>query len=71
VEEVGAEALPLTQAITFPNSGFSGKPYVYLSAESNDVITSSPVATSITATGFTAVGSRCTVIWRSIGTRAL
>lgn len=71
VEEIGAEACPLTQAVTFPNSGFSGKPYVYLSAESEEFVVA-PVVVSLSATGFTAVStSRCTVHWRSLGTRVL
>lgn len=73
VEEIGAEACPTTQAITFPNSGFSGKPYVFLSSESNgDIGAGSLTIVSLTATGFTAVStSRCTVHWRSLGTRVL
>ena len=71
VEEIGAEACPASAIITFPNSGFSGKPYVYLSAESEAGITGVPTITALTATGFTAIASRCTVHYRSLGTRVL
>jgi hypothetical protein len=71
VEEIGAEACALTQAITFPNSGFSGKPYVFISAESEEAVALPLTIVSLSAIGFTAVGSRCTVHYRSLGTRVL
>lgn len=72
VMEVGADPMTGVNTITFPNSGFSGVPYVQCSAHSGDALTGIALTvTSITKTEFTVLGSRCTVIWSSTGTRVL
>jgi len=84
-EEVGLVHMPAsgtTVLVTFPNSGFSGVPYVWMTQ--NEVATpgsSSAVgilaAMSLTPTSFLAynssggLGSGSTVAWRSLGTRTL
>lgn len=68
--------------VTFPNSGFSGIPFVYLSVATESGAVSPPVGkirnltaasftalVSIAATGATVVNSATTLHWFSIGTR--
>lgn len=86
VEEVGLVHMPsgsgITALVTFPNSGFSGVPYVWLTQNETDPVGTitggGPLyATSLTKTSFIAFGgtvlggSGFTVAWRSLGTRTL
>lgn len=78
VEEFGTVGTlgALTTTVTFPNSGFSGKPFVFLMASAEGVGGASflPYLKAVTPTNF-AMGdgfnSTYTLYWRSIGTRAL
>ena len=81
VEEIGSVAQATgADIITFPNSGFSGKPYVFASAETTT--DTKGVAFSVTAlsktgcvinsfTGNNVSASGHTLFWRSLGTRVL
>lgn len=68
-------------AVTFPNSGFSGRPYLSVTPFGPGVNPFVPVVEAASATAFTVVtysdtatptvASNASFFWRSIGTRAL
>lgn len=88
VEEFGTvdASAASTTAVTFPNSGFSGRPYTFLTVSGGDngaPLVGASVATELTydGTGMSivafnfnaqtfAIPSGVTIAWRSIGTRA-
>lgn len=80
VEEIGLATVSngtTMVAVTIPNSGFSGRPLIFLTQ--NEVIGTSQYGTgawNITPTSFSitldrAAASNVTVAWRSLGTRTL
>lgn len=86
VEEFGMSATTSkgTIAVTFPNSGYSGAPYVFITptaagaGSSAFSILFAPTACAVTATSFVATmldstGNYCqsSFFWRSIGSRVL
>lgn len=79
VEEFGEGATKSsTTVVSLPNSGYSGKPYVFVTAYPASPLGHSIVLTSVTATQFTVgsfntadTASAISFFWRSVGTRAL
>lgn len=79
VEEVGA-ATSFPTAVTIPNSGYSGLPYVFLSVWNESDAGVMAKVNTVSKTGFTLnaydaadvpIGSGITVFWRSLGSRVL
>ena len=79
VEEFGEGATKsATTVVTIPNSGYSGKPFVSLTAMPLTPLSHTIVLTGVTATTFTVgsfntadTSSAISFFWRSIGTRTL
>lgn len=78
VEEFGTAATQgaLTTTVTFPNSGYSGRPFVFLTPSSEGVGGTSflPYLKAVTPTQFSmgdGFNSTYTLYWRSVGTRVL
>ena len=81
IEEFGeGKTASGTTIVSLPNSGYSGKPYVYLTAyDQAGSVAQIMYLTSVTATQFTVKSSATNLLgnsttsffWRSLGTRAL
>lgn len=79
VEEFGEGATKSsTTIVSIPNSGYSGKPFVLLTAYPASPLGHSMVLTSVTATQFTVgsfntadTASAISFFWRSVGSRVL
>jgi hypothetical protein len=81
VEEFGeGRTISGSTIISIPNSGYSGRPYVFLTAyDQAGAVAQIMYLTSVTGTQFTAKSSATNLLgasntsffWRSVGTRAL